>query len=67
MFAVISWNTKNGVALEREELEVKSSSKYIVMNGGKQEAEAVVSKLFRKDMWRLHPVKINIVYIMYGN
>lgn len=50
MFAVICWNTKNGVALEREELEVKSRSKYLVMNGGKQEAGAVVSMLFRKDI-----------------
>jgi len=51
MFAVISWNSKNGVTLDREELEVQSSAKYVVMNGGKQEVGAAVSMLFRKDIW----------------
>lgn len=51
MFAVISWNTKNGVTLNREKLEVQSSAKYVVMNGGKQEVGAAVSMLFRKDIW----------------
>lgn len=51
MFAVISWNSKNGVALEREELEVQPSSKYVVMNGGKQEVGAAVNMVFRKDIW----------------
>ncbi|KAJ7394578.1 hypothetical protein OS493_000395 [Desmophyllum pertusum] len=51
MFAVICWTSKNGVALEREELEVQSSSKYVVMNGGKQEAGAAVSMVFRKEIW----------------
>ena len=37
MFAVISWNTKISVTLDREELEVQSSAKYVMMNGGKQE------------------------------
>ena len=51
MFAVICWNSKNGVALEREELEVQSSSKYVIMNGGKQEVGAEVNMVFRKDIW----------------
>lgn len=51
MFAVISWNTKISVTLDREELEVQSSAKYVMMNGGKQEVGAAVSMLFRKDIW----------------
>ena len=51
MFAVISWNSKNGVTLDREELEVKSSAKYVIMNGGRQEVGAAVSMLFWKDIW----------------
>lgn len=51
MFAVIAWSTKNGVALGREELEVVSTSKLTVMNGGKMEAAATVNMLFRKDIW----------------
>ena len=37
MYALIAWNSKNGVLLEREELEVQSSGKLTVMNGGKME------------------------------
>ena len=51
MFAVICWNSKNGVALDSEELEVQSSSKYVLMNGGKQEVGAAVNMVFRKDIW----------------
>lgn len=51
MFAVISWNSRNGVTLGREELEVQSSAQYVIMNGGKQEVGAAVSMLFRKDIW----------------
>ena len=51
MFVVVCWNTKNGVAREREELEVQSSSKYVLMNWGKQAAGAAVSMHFRKEIW----------------
>jgi len=40
MYALISWSTKNGVALGREELEVRSPSKLTIMNGGKMELGA---------------------------
>ena len=40
MYALISWSIKNGVALEREELEVRSTSKLTIMNGGKMEPGA---------------------------
>lgn len=50
MFAVICWNSKNGVTLEGEELEVQPSSKYVVMNGGTQEVGAAVNMVFRKDI-----------------
>ena len=40
MYALISWSTKNGVALEREELEVRSTSKLTIINGGKMEPGA---------------------------
>ena len=46
---LICWNSKNGVALKREELEGQSSSKYVVMNGGKQEVGAAVNMVFRKE------------------
>lgn len=51
MYALIAWNTKNGMAIEREELEVKSTSKLTVMNGGKMEPGATVNILFKKDIW----------------
>ena len=35
MYVLISWSTKNGVTLGREELEVRSTSKLTIMNGGK--------------------------------
>ena len=68
MFAVISWNSKNGVTLDREELEVQSSAKYVVMNGGKQEVGAAVSMLFRKDIWggviqSIHGKGINYIQV----
>ena len=68
MFAVISWNSKNGVTLDREELEVQSSAKYVVMNGGKQEVGAAVSMLFRKDIWggviqSIHGKSINYIQV----
>ena len=40
MYVLISWSTKNGVALGREELEVRSTSKLAIMNGGKMEPGA---------------------------
>ena len=40
MYVLISWSTKNGVALGREELEVRSTSKLTIMNGGKMELGA---------------------------
>ncbi|KAJ7382633.1 hypothetical protein OS493_033689 [Desmophyllum pertusum] len=51
MHALITWSSKNGVALGREELEVRSTSKLTVMNGGKMEAGATINMLFRKDIW----------------
>jgi len=40
MYALISWTTKTGVALGREELEVRSTSKLTIMHGGKMEPGA---------------------------
>lgn len=51
MYALISWSSKNGVALEREELEVRSTKQLTVMNGGKMETGATVNMLFRKEIW----------------
>lgn len=51
MYALIAWNSKNGVLLEREELEVQSSGKLTVMNGGKMETGITVNLLFRKEIW----------------
>ena len=51
MYAVIVWNMKNGVALGREELEVMSTSKLTVMNGGKMATGSTVNMKFRKDIW----------------
>ena len=51
MYALISWSSKNGIALGREELEVRSSTKLTVMNGGKMEPGAIVNMLFRKEIW----------------
>ena len=51
MHALISWSAKNGVALGREELEVRSTSKLTIMNGGKMEPGATVNMLFRKEIW----------------
>ena len=43
MYVLIAWNTKNGVPLQREALEVQSNTKLTVMNGGKMEAGATVN------------------------
>jgi len=51
MYALISWSSKNGVVLEREELEVRSTKQLTVMNGGKMEPGATVNMLFRKEIW----------------
>jgi len=51
MYALISWSSKNGVALGREELEVRLTMKLTVMNGGKMEPGATVSMLFGKEIW----------------
>ena len=51
MYALISLETKNGMAEEREELEVISTSKVTLMNGGKMESGATVNMLHKKDIW----------------
>ena len=51
MYALISWSAKNGVALGREELEVRSTSNLTIMNGGKMEPGATVNMLYRKEIW----------------
>lgn len=51
MYALISWSSKNGVALTREELEVTSTTKLTVMNGGKMEPGATVNMLYKKEIW----------------
>lgn len=51
MYALIPLETKNGMAEEREELEVISTSKVTLMNGGKMESWATVNMLHKKDIW----------------
>lgn len=51
MYALIVWETKNGIAVEREELEAISTSKLTVMNGGKMESGATVNMLHKKHIW----------------
>lgn len=51
MYALIAWNSKNGVPLQSEALEVQSSTKLTVMNGGKIEPGATVNMLFKKEIW----------------
>lgn len=52
MYALIVWETKNGIAVEREELEAISTSKLTVMNGGKMESGATVNMLHKKhNIW----------------
>lgn len=51
MYALISWSSKNGVPLKKEELEVQSSTKVTVMNGGKMEPGATVNMVYKKDIW----------------
>lgn len=51
MYVLIAWNTKNGVPLQREALEVLSNTKLTVMNGGKMEPGATVNMLFKREIW----------------
>ena len=51
MYELIAWNTKNGVPLQREVLEVKSNTKLTVMNGGKMEAGATVNMVLKRKIW----------------
>jgi len=51
MYALIVWETKNGIAVEREELEAISTSKLTVMNGGNMESGATVNMLHKKHIW----------------
>lgn len=51
MYALIVWITKNGVATGKEELEVTTTSKVTLVNGGKMEAGATVNMLVKKDIW----------------
>ena len=57
MYALIVWETKNGIAVEREELEAISTSKLTVMNGGKMESGATVNML--------HNPYQNHIYVAY--
>ena len=49
MYAQITWNSKNGVPLQSEALEVQSST--TVMNGGKMEPGETLNMLFKKEIW----------------
>ena len=51
MYVLIAWNTKSGVPLQREALEVQSNTKLTVMNGGKMEPGATVNMLFKREIW----------------
>ncbi|KAK2569827.1 hypothetical protein P5673_005678 [Acropora cervicornis] len=51
MYALISWTSRNGVTLEREEVEVRAARTLTVMNGGKMEPDATVNLQYRKDIW----------------
>jgi len=51
MYALICWNSQNGVTLGREELEVRPTRTLTVMNGGKMEPGATVNLHYRKDIW----------------
>lgn len=51
MYALIAWNSKNGVSLQSEALEVQLSTKLTVMNGGKMEPGATVNMSFKKEIW----------------
>ncbi|XP_068720386.1 uncharacterized protein [Montipora capricornis] len=51
MYALISWTSRNGVTLEREEVEVRATRTLTVMNGGKMEPDATVNLQYRKDIW----------------
>ena len=51
MYVLVAWNTRNGVPLQREALEVQSNTKLTVMNGGKMEPGATVNMLFKREIW----------------
>ena len=61
MYALISWNKKNGIALGKEKLEVLPSTKFVVMNGGRLQAGAEVTMVYRKEMWGGN------IHSVYGN
>ena len=68
MYALIAWNTKNGVAIGREELEVKSTSRLTVMKGGKMERGVTVNMQFKKDIWggtiqTLHGMVVKLIAV----
>ncbi|KAK2562530.1 hypothetical protein P5673_014206 [Acropora cervicornis] len=52
MYALTAWETKNGIAEGREELEVISTSKVTLMNGGKMESGATVDEIQDKKSQR---------------
>ncbi|KXJ11168.1 hypothetical protein AC249_AIPGENE11743 [Exaiptasia diaphana] len=51
MYALVFWKTQNGIQLVREEVEVLSTAKLTVMNGGKMEEGATVNMLHKKSIW----------------
>ena len=61
MYALIAWKTNNGIALTQEQLEVVASNKFIIMNGGKLEADSEVNMLFKKEMWG------GVIHSIHGN
>lgn len=65
MYALIAWNTKNGVPLQREALEVQSNTKLTVMNGRKMEPGATVNMLFKREIWGGTVQSIHGTYIVY--
>lgn len=69
MFALISWTSRNGVTLEREEVEVRATRTPTVMNGGKMEPSATVNLQHRKDIWggkiqSLHGSSVLVRFVM---
>ena len=51
MFSLSAWDSKNGVVLPREELDVQPVKKLTTMNGEKLELAATVNILFNKEIW----------------
>lgn len=51
MYSLITWNSKDGVVLQREELDVQSTKKLTVMNRERMEPGATVNMLFKKHIW----------------